>query len=44
MKEKRRDTVKVMENVTNEKLDVLVKGLRKIQDFDFFIDTFILIK
>ncbi len=44
MKEKRRDIVKVIENVTNEKLDVLVKGLRKIRGFDFFIDTFILIE
>ena len=44
MKEKRRATVKVMGNVTNEGLDVLVKGLRKIQGFDFSTDTFILIK
>lgn len=41
---KRRATVKIMENVTDEELDVLVKGLRKIQGFDFSIDTFVVIK
>jgi hypothetical protein len=33
-----------MENVTNEELDVSVKGLKKIQGFDFSIDTFVIIK
>jgi hypothetical protein len=44
MHEKRRATVKIMENVTDEELDVLVKGLRKIQGFEFSIDTFVVIK
>lgn len=41
---KRRATIKIMENVTDEESDVLVKGLRKIQGFDFSIDTFVVIK
>lgn len=41
---KRRATVKIMENVTDEELDVLVNGLRKIQGFDFSIDAFVVIK
>ena len=44
MAEKRRATLKIMENVTNQKLDALVKGLKKIQGFDFSIDTFVIIK
>jgi hypothetical protein len=44
MKEKGKATVKIMENVTDEELDVLVRGLRKIQGFDFSIDTFVVIK
>ena len=44
MKEKRRATVKIMENMTNAELDMLVKGLKKIQGFDFSIDTFVVIK
>jgi|GEM_PF-5289703 hypothetical protein len=31
MAEKRRATVKIMENVTDQELDALVKGLKKIQ-------------
>lgn len=44
MIEKRRATVKVMENVTDEEFDALIKGLKKIQGFDFSIDTFVIIK
>ncbi len=44
MAEKRRATVKIMENATDQELDALVKGLKKIQSFDFSIDTFIIIK
>jgi hypothetical protein len=44
MAEKRKATVKIMENVTDEELDVLVKGLKKIQGFDFSIDTFVILK
>lgn len=44
MSEKRRATVKIMENVTDQELDALVKGLKKIQGFDFSIDAFVIIK
>ena len=44
MAEKRRATVKIMENVTDQELDALVKRLKKIQGFDFSIDTFVIIK
>ncbi len=44
MAEKRRTTVKIMENVTDQELDASVKGLKKIQGFDFSIDTFVIIK
>jgi hypothetical protein len=44
MAEKRRATVKVMENVTDQELEALVKGLKKIQGFDFSIDSFVIIK
>jgi glutaredoxin-related protein len=44
MPEKRRATVKIMENVTDEELNVLVKGLKKIQGFGFSIDTFVILK
>jgi hypothetical protein len=44
MVEKRKATVKIMENVTDAELDALVKGLRKIQGFDFSIDAFMIIK
>lgn len=44
MAEKRRATVKIIENVTDEELDVLVKGPKKIQGFDFSIDTFVTLK
>jgi hypothetical protein len=44
MAEKRRATVKIMENVTDEESDTLIKGLKKIQGFDFSIDTFVIIK
>jgi hypothetical protein len=43
MVEKRRATVKIMVNITDEELDVLVKGL-KIQGFDFSIDSFVILK
>jgi hypothetical protein len=33
-----------MENVTDEELDALVKGLKKIQGFDFSINTFVILK
>jgi hypothetical protein len=33
-----------MENVTDQELDASVKGLKKIQGFDFSIDTFVIIK
>jgi hypothetical protein len=44
MNEKRRATVKITEDVTDEELDLLLKGLRKIQGFDFSIDAFVRIK
>lgn len=44
MPEKKRATVKVMENVTDQELDAVVKGLKKIQGFDFSIDTFVILK
>lgn len=44
MAEKSEATVKIMENVTDEELVVLVKGLEKIQGFDFSIDTFVILK
>jgi hypothetical protein len=44
MAEKRRATVKIMENVTDQKLDALIKGLKKIRGFNFSIDTLVIIK
>ncbi len=44
MAEKRRATVKIMENVTDQELDVLIKALKKIQGFDFSVDSFVIIK
>jgi hypothetical protein len=40
---KKRVTIKIMENVTDQELDTLVKGRKKIQGFDFSIDTFVVI-
>jgi len=37
MVEKRRATIKNMDNVTDREIDALVKGLKKIQGFNFFI-------
>jgi hypothetical protein len=33
-----------MENVTDQELDALVKGLKKTQGFDFPTDTFVILK
>lgn len=33
--------VKTLENVTDEELNKLVDGLKKIEGFDFSIDTFV---
>jgi hypothetical protein len=44
MVEVRRATVKTMENVTDQELDVLVKALKKIQGFDFSMETFVIVK
>ena len=44
MAEKRRATVKNYGKCYKPKLDALVKGLKKVQGFDFSIDTFVIIK
>lgn len=41
MAEKRRATLKTMENATDQELDVLVKALKKIQGFNFLINAFV---
>jgi hypothetical protein len=33
--------IKTMENVTDEELTILVEGLKKIDGFEFTIDTFV---
>ncbi len=44
MTEKRRATVKIMENITDQELDALIKVLKKIQGFDFSVNSFVIIK
>ena len=43
MQDRKKVTVKIMENVTDTELNQLVKGLKKIEDFAFSIDNFVLV-
>ena len=36
--------LKIMENIDEEKLDYLIKSLKKIEGFEFTIDSFIMVK
>jgi hypothetical protein len=43
MNNKKKVHVKMMENVTDEELNQLVEGLKKIEGFNFTIDSFVIV-
>jgi hypothetical protein len=43
MQDRKKVTVKIMENITDTELNQLVEGLKKIEGFAFSIDSFVLV-
>jgi len=43
MKPKRKATKKIMENITNEEMNQLIEGLKKIDEFEFSVSSFVVI-